>query len=358
MKVLHLPYNIASQISTTVRALRDIGVDARGLVKESCLTQDDRGIELFPTKRGSRYSVHRMLRKISIWCLVLDAIKWADVIHWRWGCVNSLAKWSARYIRFLNKPCLIDFCGSDIRIAENACEGNLFLRRAMEQQDNQRSPIKLLGRAESLARQAFFSRYGFECIIRKPELRLSIDKRYFPSPYWVMSPLMLSEFQPSYPPPGKRKPLVLHCPSKKKVIKGTTYVLEIVEKLKETHDFEFRLVHGVLHHKLLEMIHNCDIMLDQFLLGDYGIVATEGMAMGKPTVCWIRPEVVALLPGDLPIVNASLSNLADVLGDLIQDSRRRHEIGLRSREFVEKYHDAHRIARDLADIYRELLEKA
>lgn len=268
-----------------------------------------------------------------------------------------MTRWAVRYLGVLNKPCLIDFCGSDIRIAENACEGNLFLRRAMEQQDNQRSPIKLLRRAESLARQAFFSRYGFECIIRKPELRLSIDKRYFPSPYRVMSPLMLSDFQPSYPSPAKKRPLVLHCPSKR-AVKGTKYVLEIVEKLKETYDFEFGLVHGVSHPKALEMIHNCDIILDQFLLGDYGIVATEGMAMGKPMVCWIRPEVIVVLPPDLPIVNASLDNLGDVLGRLIQDSRRRHEIGLRSREFVEKYHDAHKVARDLVTIYQELLEKA
>ena len=149
---------------------------------------------------------------------------------------------------------------------------------------------------------------------------------------------------------------MIHCPSKK-ATKGTKYVLQIIEKLKQTHDFEFKLVHGLSHHKALEIIRNCDIMLDQFVLGDYGVVSTEAMAMGKPTVCWIRPEVVKLLPPDIPIVNASLDNLGDVLARLIHDGKLRHQIGLDSRKFVETYHDAHKCARDIVKIYENLLAK-
>jgi len=47
MRVLHLPTNIASQISVTVRALRDVGVEARGILWRNAPITDAVGIETF-----------------------------------------------------------------------------------------------------------------------------------------------------------------------------------------------------------------------------------------------------------------------------------------------------------------------
>lgn len=81
MKVLHLPSNIASQISVKVRALRDIGVDARGLVRNNAPIQDVRGTERFPVVTGSRYSMDGILSRSRVWRSVLAVIRWADVVQ-------------------------------------------------------------------------------------------------------------------------------------------------------------------------------------------------------------------------------------------------------------------------------------
>lgn len=81
------------------------------------------------------------------------------------------------------------------------------------------------------------------------------------------------------------------------------------------------------------------------------------MALGKPAVCYIKPSLVPRYPQDCPIVNANQDNLAEVLGSLLDDGQRRHDIGRRSRAYVEKYHDAHSIARELVGIYEQLLRK-
>jgi hypothetical protein len=49
MRVLHLPVNVASQTSITVRALRDIGVDAQGIVINNSAIQGSEGIRNFET---------------------------------------------------------------------------------------------------------------------------------------------------------------------------------------------------------------------------------------------------------------------------------------------------------------------
>jgi glycosyltransferase involved in cell wall biosynthesis len=88
------------------------------------------------------------------------------------------------------------------------------------------------------------------------------------------------------------------------------------------------------------------------------LTALEAMAFGKPTLCYIIPSSVSQYPTDLPLINASQDNLADVLRELLEDGYRRYETGRKSRAYVEKYHDAHNLARELVDIYEDISDKA
>ena len=59
MKLLHLPTNTASQSSVTVRALRDIGINARGLVTNIAPIQNARDVEILPGITESQSSTLR-----------------------------------------------------------------------------------------------------------------------------------------------------------------------------------------------------------------------------------------------------------------------------------------------------------
>jgi glycosyltransferase involved in cell wall biosynthesis len=156
-----------------------------------------------------------------------------------------------------------------------------------------------------------------------------------------------------YPDPNNALPLVIHAPTQV-VVKGTSAVLAAIEKLRATHRFEFRLIQSMPHRAALDLVRQCDVFLDQFVVGDRGAAALEAMAFGKPTVCYIKP---ALWETGFyrPIVNATQESLAEVLRDLLEDGPRRREIGLRSRAHVEEHHDAHKICKRLMTIYEELL---
>ena len=103
------------------------------------------------------------------------------------------------------------------------------------------------------------------------------------------------------------------------------------------------------------MMRDCDIFVDQVTGGDHGLAAIEAMAFGKPVICYIKPSVRDSLPHDLPIVSATPDDLPVVLSRLLSDGPWRAELGRRGRAYVEKHHDARTIAKQLLEIYRELL---
>ena len=80
-----------------------------------------------------------------------------------------------------------------------------------------------------------------------------------------------------------------------------------------------------------------DIFLDMLSFG-FGPNGREALMLGKPLVCFLRPEWLesmrAEIPeyvDELPVVNATPETVYDVVKDLIENPEKRAEIGRRSR---------------------------
>jgi glycosyltransferase involved in cell wall biosynthesis len=352
MRVLHLPYNIASQISVTVRALRDIGVDARGLVLNGLALQDADAVENYSLSLPWHHHPILSLRQSIKWLDAFRAaVRWADVVHWHYTVTNFPRDLDLRYIALLKKPRLVQFWGTEIRDPVQAGRDNPYLRNLLTVENNYS-----ISSRTSRATQKRFSKSGFECLIPGPEMFDYLHPDLFPSPFRTEASLLLSEFEPLYPDPRNRRPLVVHIPSRPEV-KGTGHVLSAVERLSKRMDFEFRLIQQMPHREVLAVMRESDIVLDQFIIGSYGTVALEAMALGKPVLCYIKPSLYARLPTGIPVVNANPDNLEGILEMQLKDGQLRAETGRLGRRYVEQHHDAHQIARQLERIYRGLLEK-
>ena len=88
-----------------------------------------------------------------------------------------------------------------------------------------------------------------------------------------------------------------------------------------------------------------DIIADQLVIGWYAMFAPEAMALEKPVLCYLRPDLLEfyiaahlLEPGEIPIINCSPATVKDTLRQLIQHPERLAEIGARSRQFVLRHH--------------------
>jgi hypothetical protein len=350
MRVLHLPSNAASQISTMVRAQRSIGLDARGLVVDPHVIQTSEGIRFIAPIEPHMGWVRRRWQAVRRLAEIASAVQQADVVHWHSNTRLAFGDADLKIVAALGKARIVEFWGSDIRIPEIATQDNPYLARLLADPDSE----YLISHLRSRRSQERFARHGFACLVPGPELPDYVQPDLFPLPYRAEAVLNIEEFVPNYPDPDRSRPIVIHTPSRL-AIKGTAAVLAAVEQLKPRYDFEFRLVHNVPRAEVLEVVRDCDILLDQFVIGSFGTAALEAMAFGKPAVCYLKPSVAANLPGDAPYVNANPDNLAEVLGSLLGDGIQRREIGRRSRVYVERHHDARTVAQQLAGIYTELL---
>jgi hypothetical protein len=96
-----------------------------------------------------------------------------------------------------------------------------------------------------------------------------------------------------------------------------------------------------------------DLLIDQLYAGWYGGVAVEIMALGKPVLCYLRESDLSYIPkgmkDDLPIINVNPTNLEKVLIDFLKLSFEQiHELGMRSRRYVDKWHDPQKNVSNLA----------
>jgi hypothetical protein len=351
MRVLHLPTNIASIPLHTVQGLSEIGVEAFGLIIKDNLLQSAEGLKVIDVTRSRQWSPLWFWTQIIKGYYFVKWILWADVIHWYFSSKMLPFGLDLKLIKVLNKPAVVEWLGSDIRIPEIEFADNPYYRKVFK--NGYEYQTESYHRSRETQRR--FVRAGF-LPLTIPCMIQYLQKDLCPQFCKVGQRIMLTHLTPCYPNPEKRNPLVVHAPSAP-VAKGTPAVLIAIEQLKKKYDFEFVLIQGMPRKKALEIVQAADIYLDQFIIGYYGMAAIEAMAFGKPVLCYLKPSLIHEVPPDLPIINANPDNLAEILEPLLQDGKLRQEIGERSRIYVEKYHDAVKWAYMLLDIYRELIEK-
>ena len=308
LRVTHCPVNIAGIPWENVQALRRKGVDARLVVfergrlhHEADWSLDRRGP--LPLKLAQQFAAFAKLAPVT------------DVFHFYFGLTLVPKSIQFPLLRLLRKKSVFHYLGSDIR---------------------GKTPEQL----------AFGKRADAEIVG-------SYDAtRWVPEAHVVPPGLDLGEFDP-VPPTDAKRPLVVHAPSNREK-KGTSFVIEACEQL----DVELDIVEGVPHEVARERYARADIVVDQLNAGWHGVFALESMALGKPVVTFLKPDVVEKSEAGfgirIPIVPATKETLLDALRPLVEQPALRREVGARSREYVERVHDIGRVADRLLDVYRSL----
>ena len=105
-----------------------------------------------------------------------------------------------------------------------------------------------------------------------------------------------------------------------------------------------------------------DIVCDMLTFGFFGANVREALMLGKPAVCYLRPEWLESIRreqpefiAELPVVNATPDTVESVLTDLVCNPDKRREIGRRSREFALKWYGARNAAVTMDRIYSDLI---
>ncbi|MDQ1536409.1 MAG: hypothetical protein QOE58_802, partial [Actinomycetota bacterium] len=147
-------------------------------------------------------------------------------------------------------------------------------------------------------------------------------------------------------------PVVLHAPSRA-AIKGTAFVEAAVAPLVAEGLIEYRRLEDVLPAEMPKAVADADVILDQFALGIYGVMATEAMAAGRVVVSHVSDEVrehVLHATGEtLPIIEADPDTLTNVLRGLLSDRSSACQTAMQGPQFVAEIHSGALSARILAE---------
>jgi glycosyltransferase involved in cell wall biosynthesis len=147
-------------------------------------------------------------------------------------------------------------------------------------------------------------------------------------------------------------------------IKTTHLIVPAVEKLKaDGYPVELVFCTNIPNREVRYYQLQSDIVVDMLTYGFFGANIREAMMLGKPAVCFLRPEWLesmrAEVPGyvdELPVVSATPQTIYQVLVDLVTHPEKRRELGRRGREFALRWHSKEAAAQRFDRIYTELLK--
>ena len=140
--------------------------------------------------------------------------------------------------------------------------------------------------------------------------------------------------------------------------KGTKYIVEALEKLKKNYPDEVEvIVKGKMpYQEYVELMRKTDVVLDQCKSYWYGINALIGLAQGKIVLSGRKDESLKeanISPEECPIIEITPNSeqIYKQLEMIVKNKKDLPELSKKGRAYVEKYHDATKVAEQYIKIF-------
>lgn len=374
MRVLHCPDIVGGNASQLARAERELGICSNSIIFQQNYLKYPVDQVLLPANATP------LRKEVARWKLLWIALSY-DVIHYNfgqsimpsrlslvgremsklprllrfmyWGYVRCFEFMDVRILKILGKVIVVTYQGDDARQGDY-CKNNFQITFANEVGEDYYNPV-----TDQLKRERIkiFAKNADRIFSLNPDLLHILPPKATFLPY---SHIDLRDW--SVAKQNNPRPLIVHAPSNREV-KGTRYIAEAINQLRTKGlDFEFILVEGMSNQEARKIYEKADLLVDQLLAGWYGGLAVELMALGKPVICYIREADLNYIPDEmrkeLPIINATPSTISQVIEYWITDGLQfLPEIGQKSREYVERWHDPLEIAKKMKQEYEVALKE-
>lgn len=345
LRVLHGVYELAGQGMMLARALRDAGCDARALSYQ--VAWDARVSDIVVDLDRHASTLGKGVAMSAAFA------RWAggfDVFHFHFGTSFLPRRLDIPMLKAMGKKIVFHFHGCEVRKRAHmlathrlatCTECDPFCRPSHQ--------ARILADQAAHADLTFYSTLDLaESVPGAKSLPLAIE-----AARWEAAarehPLEKHAHRD-----GVRGPVVIaHAPTNQ-LIKGTPHVVAAVERLKAEFPLvELRMIERQPWAEMPAFLSGCDILVDQLMMGWYGLLSIEGMAEGKAVVTYLRDEFVPLRP-DLPVVSAEPATAYDVLRELVRDPARRAALGAQGPGYARRYHDTSVVGPQLLAEYRRI----
>lgn len=162
-------------------------------------------------------------------------------------------------------------------------------------------------------------------------------------------------------PPRQHGPLrIAHAPTDR-AAKGTQHIIDACQALMDRYPGQctLDLIENLPRALALSRLADCDVLVDQLLIGWYGGVAIEAMLLGKAVVVRIEEDDLSYVPepmrGTLPdaFLQADPDSLFAVLEQCVQERQRVLHAAQHGHAYARRWHDPLAVAGITAAAYRQ-----
>jgi hypothetical protein len=298
---------------------------------------------------------YNKLSKLNQWIIsfyyFIVAVFRYDILYFIAGetlLTRKLMAWELKWYKKRRKKIIMHFVGSDIRNEEYTKYKNAHIEEYYEGKTINMPPKQTEWQKKLCA---IALQYADMILVSTPDLLEFFDHnpkvKYFP----VMLDTKDIDAQTKDIVPEKypqRDTIrIVHSPSNVK-LKGTAYIDKIMQKIclkypeveyinttnPEYKDTSHPLC-AVTRYTLLELLQKSDILIDQIVIGWYGLQSIEGIYCQNEVIVWIEPHLRHYLPQDyiFYIGEQTLEkSIIEAIENVKNNSRKSHK------EYVNKYH--------------------
>lgn len=270
-----------------------------------------------------------------------------QVLHFFSG--ETILPWKLRGFelacyKLLGKKIIMHFVGSDIRSEDYLKEKNdhleEYLKGGYQLKNPVSSPIQ-----KKLIRQV--RKNATKIIVSTPDLLQIIPEAVYIPVFLDFGHFIYDESEKSSVTKGVIS--ILHSPSAAKT-KGSGHLNKIFENLKnefgETIEFITPVTqlkeiksYPTTRYDLLNRMAESNIVIDQLVIGWYGLKAVEALMLDCEVICFIEDELLDYLPSNAPLTNSNVLNVESKLRELIQQIRSGGSIKSGKGDYVKNHHN-------------------
>ncbi len=257
---------------------------------------------------------------ISVYFFTLSLFKY-DVFHFFSGetiLTRKLRGFELKTYRLLGKKIIMHFVGSDIRSPKyiDWKSKNIKAFLTGEISHTLTEPFQ-----DDLISDAL--KYADEIIVSTPDLLEIIPTATY-IPIFIDIAKTTTELN-KHSQSKNDEIVILHAPSNER-LKGSKYIYDTLEKILSNPKYNVKVLtpktdgkstYSVTRYELFELMKKSDIIIDQMIIGWYGLQAVEGVLAQAHVISYTDNKLNSYIKKDCPIIQANVLTLESTIIDYI-----------------------------------------
>jgi hypothetical protein len=161
---------------------------------------------------------------------------------------------------------------------------------------------------------------------------------HVPDARWLPVVVGPSSFEPARPPFDGRRPVVAHAPSSS-ALKGSQWVDPVLQRMHDDGLLTYLRLRDLPPIMVPSVLREVDVVIDQVVLGNPGVLAAQAMAAGRLVVAHLPQQVRRRFADPVPVVEATPATVEQVMLAVLENNDHYREVAARGVAFARKYHD-------------------